>query len=288
MKNMKYLMLTVFFFLTAVAFAQTNLEDVMYLKNGSIYRGTIIEQVPGESYKIQIAGGSIISLTVAEVQKITKETAYNTRPQYHDREKDNFTMMPHFMMAKRDTPTKPAYLRKRRFFSTIEFRPGNSSVGLRIVHGYKFGRFGYLGIGFGVDAVSFSNRMFDSKHLFDNTRVNNGLYLPLYIHYSGDILRKRITPYYFIEAGYAAHPVNPFVSSNGIKTYGGPTAAAGFGVKFNSKGRTSFALNLNATYRTDRYRVTRTTTDILGNPYTYNESGMKGKAFGSLGLTIGF
>lgn len=288
MKPMKYLFTAALFFIAAGAFAQNNMEDVMYLKNGNVYRGSIIEQVPGVSYKVQIAGGSIFSVTVSEVEKITKEHPQPTQEVAAPRGEDDFHMMPSFMMHHRDTSRAPAYLRKRKPFSELEFRPGINNASIRIVHGYKFGRFGFVGIGIGLDAVSFSKRMSDGKNIFDNTDPNNGLYLPLYIHYSGEILRKRITPYYYLEAGYAAHPNNPFTENHGNKSYGGPIAAAGFGVKFYSKGKASLALNMNVNFRSNRFRTTYNTTDAFGNAYTYTHTGTTGKVFGALGLCVGF
>ncbi len=52
--------------------AQT-LQEVVYLKNGSIVRGTVIEQVPNESLKVQMADGSIFVYPMSEVAKIAKE-----------------------------------------------------------------------------------------------------------------------------------------------------------------------------------------------------------------------
>jgi hypothetical protein len=285
MKSAKYWLVALIFFISASAFAQSNMEDVLYLKNGNVYRGMIIEQVPGVSYKIQIAGGSIFTVTLAEIEKITKEQAV---PKPNTDTYDGYGMGPEFMFHHRDTSTVPYYLRKHRMFKTLEFRPGNRDISLRLTHGYKFGQFGFVGLGVGLDAVSFNNRMFDTRHLFDNTTTSNGVYIPVYIHYSGEILRKRITPYYFVEAGYGFHPNNPTKSSNGNKSWGGPTAAAGFGVKFYSKGRVNFALNLNANYRSNRYRTTTTTTDVFGVPYTYTTHGMSHRMFGAIGLAIGF
>lgn len=288
MKYIKYFAAAVLFFFVTGVFAQNNMEDVMYLKNGNVYRGMIIEQVPGVSYKIQIAGGSIFTVTVPEVEKITKEQRYHSQAAVTPRPEEDFSMMHSFMQHHRDTSRAPLYLRKRRPFNEIEFRPGMNNASIRFVHGYKFGRFGFVGIGIGLDAVSFSRHMSNGKNIFDNTDPNNGLYLPLYIHYSGEILRKRITPYYYLEAGYAAHPNNPFADSHGNKSYGGPIAAAGFGVKFYSRNRASLALNMNVNFRSDRYKTTATTTDVFGNPYTYTQRGTTGKVFGALGLCIGF
>lgn len=50
-----------------------NYTEVVYLKNGSIIRGTIIEQVPNESIKIQTGDKSVFVYQMDEVEKITKE-----------------------------------------------------------------------------------------------------------------------------------------------------------------------------------------------------------------------
>ena len=60
------------FVATAPLFAQP-LEDVVYLKDGTIIRGTIIEQIPGESLKIQTQGGSMFLYALEEIAKIVKE-----------------------------------------------------------------------------------------------------------------------------------------------------------------------------------------------------------------------
>lgn len=61
------------FLTTNMLQAQGDLQDVVYLKNGSIVRGIIIEQVPNESLKIQTAGGSLFVYKFEEIEKITKE-----------------------------------------------------------------------------------------------------------------------------------------------------------------------------------------------------------------------
>lgn len=292
MKNYNLILFTALLLFGASVFAQSNMEDVIYLKNGSIYRGLIIEQVPNASYKIEIAGGSIIAVSLAEVEKITKEKRF-AAPAIDNREYysgDNYRMNgPDFFYRQRDTSTVPVYLRKRRFFGSVEFRPGYNNIGLRFVRGYKFGQFGFLGLGFGFDAVSFDKKFSTGRGIFNNSNVNDGLYIPLYVQYSGEILKKRITPYYFVEAGYAFHPTNPFVSNpNGNKRYGGLTAAAGFGVKMYSKGRTSFALNLNANWRSNRWQTTVSAVDAGGIPYTFEQKGRTQRFFGAIGLNVGF
>jgi hypothetical protein len=77
---MKTIKICIFIFLalTVSASAQNSTQDVVYLKNGSIIRGTIIEQRPGDSYKIQTGDMSIFVYKVDEIEKITKEAALKT------------------------------------------------------------------------------------------------------------------------------------------------------------------------------------------------------------------
>ena len=53
--------------------AQESYEDVVYLKNGSIFHGMIIEQVPGKSITIESVEKEIFTFTYEEIEKIRKE-----------------------------------------------------------------------------------------------------------------------------------------------------------------------------------------------------------------------
>jgi len=59
-------------FTTVVSFSQ-NYQDVVYLKNGSIIHGIIIEQVPNQSLKIQTRDGNVFVYNMTDVEKMTKE-----------------------------------------------------------------------------------------------------------------------------------------------------------------------------------------------------------------------
>jgi len=62
---------------SSFAFSQQNYQDVVYLKNGSVIRGMIIEQVPNKSIKIETSDKSLFVYPIDEVEKITKEVAVN-------------------------------------------------------------------------------------------------------------------------------------------------------------------------------------------------------------------
>ncbi|OQX52831.1 MAG: hypothetical protein B5M53_07710 [Candidatus Cloacimonas sp. 4484_209] len=57
----------------AAGYGQQNWQDVVYLKNGSIIRGVIVEQIPNQSVKIQTADGNLFVYRIEEIKKITKE-----------------------------------------------------------------------------------------------------------------------------------------------------------------------------------------------------------------------
>jgi len=66
-------------FLVALSFlpillkGQANYEETVYLKNGSIIHGIIIEQIPNQSIKIQTRDKNIFIFKIDEIEKITKE-----------------------------------------------------------------------------------------------------------------------------------------------------------------------------------------------------------------------
>ncbi|MFN4084273.1 MAG: hypothetical protein ACK4K9_11640 [Bacteroidia bacterium] len=71
-KNFRYL---VNYTNCSISKTETNqqLVDVLYLKNGSVIRGTIIEQVPNVQIKIQTKDGNIFVYKIEEIERITKE-----------------------------------------------------------------------------------------------------------------------------------------------------------------------------------------------------------------------
>ena len=67
------------------AIAQSNYEDVVYLKNGSIIRGIITEQIPNESVKIQTKDKNVFVYKMDEISKITKEEIAKPAPERESR-----------------------------------------------------------------------------------------------------------------------------------------------------------------------------------------------------------
>lgn len=79
-------------FLSGILIAQQSYDDVVYLKNGSIIRGLIIEQIPNVSLKIQTKDNSVFVYNMEDVKKMTKEPIQDKpaaqQNEYYGSEKD--------------------------------------------------------------------------------------------------------------------------------------------------------------------------------------------------------
>jgi hypothetical protein len=69
----KITFLICFSFFAIISIGQNNYEEVVYLKNGSVIHGVIIEQIPNISIKIKTYDGNIFAFKIDEIEKITKE-----------------------------------------------------------------------------------------------------------------------------------------------------------------------------------------------------------------------
>ena len=78
-----YLFLS-FMITTIITFGQNTLIDYIYLKNGNIIKGTIIEQVPNKSYKIKTLDSNVFTFSIDEIGKISKEEIAGTNKNLHD------------------------------------------------------------------------------------------------------------------------------------------------------------------------------------------------------------
>lgn len=260
------------------------MEDVVHLTNGSIYRGVIIEQVPNESLKIQIMGGSIIAVNLKDVLKLTKETPYKAT-----------TLQSAPTAEKAPREKMPFEIRKKGYFFQGQLMLESLQGGLRIVNGYRFGQFGHVGIGVGFDGVGGSPA---------NDRINglsawdlSGIYLPLYVYYAGDILKSKVTPFYALEAGYT-HPLNAVSNrsedygGNGSTTVerGGAMGGVGIGVRFNTRRRINFSLLLNVNVKNVQYTQNYYLYDDVLGVYDVYGTGVQNATLlhGGLRLGIGF
>jgi hypothetical protein len=294
--------------LSASLHAQEDREDVVYLKDGSIYRGLIVEQIPGVSLKVETIGGNVFNVQIGDVVKITKEKKVMPAPEaapapeahggyrYHDDMPDmHYGRHYRYHYAMGDSGMRHERMeyhpRRRGYFNTVQLLIENLEGGGRLVNGYKFGRCGYLGVGIGADFI------------FKDMRGNSdysGVYLPLYLYYGGDILKKRITPFYAIEAGYAARmnphnnnnnffpdgPFSAYSNPNITNVKGGIMGGAAFGVKFYSRHRVFFSISVHADFQRAENTYQNYVYDPAGN-YYYTSSTKKHETLLIPGIRLG-
>lgn len=75
----------IFLCLLSITVSAQKTKDVIYLKNGSIIYGKLIE-ASGQSFKLQTADGSVMIYPAQEVEKLTREV-----PAFEGRKKEGFT-----------------------------------------------------------------------------------------------------------------------------------------------------------------------------------------------------
>lgn len=211
-------------FVPFLASAQGNMEDVVYLKNGSIIHGVIIEQVPNVSIKIQTADRNVFVFRIEEVEKITKEPVVGkTRPREERVEEPSFA---------------DKEIKQRGYSMIAEICPavgideigGKTSIGLQVINGYQINPHFNIGLGLGLQ-----------KH------INGNSYAPIFLDLRVAILEKRVTPFVDLAGGWALGLVNDYESG----VYFNPA----FGVKFFVSRNTALQLSLGYRYQesTERY-----------------------------------
>lgn len=283
MNAMRTLLITALLAIATIATAQQGLEDVLYLKNGNVYRGVLVEQVPGQYYNIQTIGGNIFHVEVGDVAKITREVAWagsmsqqGTRNADASRNNDRgaASEAKALKRARKDSLKKAWTPRVKGYFFQGQLMLENLQGGIRIVNGYKVGRFGHLGIGLGIDLSGPSpiDRWGSSANL-------SGVYFPFYLYYGGDILKRRITPFYALELGYTVgrlHNATPepvydcidcVTTGNDGQMVHGMTGGAGIGVRFNTLRRINFHVLLNVNVKAVNHNEYSYYYDEFGNYY---------------------
>jgi len=232
---MKFNLLFSIVFLIAVFFpginyAQTNYEDVVYLKNGSILHGMIIEQVPNESIKIQTKDKNIFVFKMDEIMKITKEEAQTStspvvdntstiKKEHVRKEKkiSGYTNITELTFARSFTQTESIYdeygspYPYNSHFDNINNGP---CFGIQTVNGYQFNRYFSMGAGIGMKAY-------------------NDLFLvPIFLDLRATFIDAKVSPFVAGEIGSSFSRFQIWGVSTGYDDHGGFMGTIVAGVKF--------------------------------------------------------
>ena len=178
--RMKKLLFLFFFFISAfTVVAQNNLIDAIYLKNGSIIRGTIIEQIPNTSVQIKTPDKSIFTINLVDIEKFTKEEAVKKPLESGYRFRDHGFVNHTELGILTGIGNVLSY-------SSIGRSYMNDVTGFSFstVNGWLINPYVSVGIGIGVEKLSADYCM------------------PLYLETRFFVLKKMVTPFFYTQMGY--------------------------------------------------------------------------------------
>jgi len=241
----KHWLLFLILLFTSHLFGQNNQEflrpDVVYLKNGSIFRGQIVFYEIGDELKLRITENNIMVIKAKNIKKIVQEpTPEEKAAQLNTSEK---------------APSIYAFRENGLHFSTtIGYIGGNNQFGnytdgfnVHFQSIYQHHRLIGTGIGVGVDFYN----------------VNLGSILPVYGTVRGYLKEEKVSPYYQIAAGYGI-PINNdsrgFTDSNG-----GYYFAPELGFRFGESAATNMTIGLGLQWQQATY------TQDFGDTISKNE-----------------
>lgn len=190
----------VLFFLTSFlcGFAQ-EMQDVVYLKNGSVVKGIIIEQVPNKSIKLQTSDGSLFVYQIDAVEKMTKELRMaSARRGYNQGAATVFA-------GKGLTAGYKGYVDFGYAIGTGTF--GRDRLTVSFVNGVQFNPYLFLGLG---TALNFYPR-------------GEEIGIPIFANVRGHFIRGNVAPFLDLRVGYS-----PLVDARGF--YLSPSFGCRFGL----------------------------------------------------------
>jgi hypothetical protein len=170
----KTLGLIIFILLGTIAFSQEDYQDVVYLKNGSIIRGIIIEQIPNISIKIETASRGVIVYQIDEIERITKEPVIETS----QKSKNGNGLEKGYQLIVES--------------SLLVARGDGAALEATVSNGYRFNQYVYVGVGTGLIYFPGYNEaaiplFVDLRVNFTNTKVSPYFGLGAGIAYTGDL-----------------------------------------------------------------------------------------------------
>ena len=201
---MRKTLITLIALLVSAVIVSTQAQDVVYLKNGSIIKGAIVEHVPNSAVKIQTANGSLYVFQMDEVEKMTFDRNNDYNKRYDPR---NWT--------EEMVPTGDYLKKGLRMF--IEFGAdvvvsdyyndysGNTSMPFTI--GYQVNRMLFVGGGIAPGiAIGDNYYYYDYDYYYDDyyyrPAYNARFLMPIYAAVRCDFLNSRISPFIDVRGGY--------------------------------------------------------------------------------------
>ena len=162
-----------------------NLTDVVYLKNGSIIKGIIVEQIPNESLKIETRDGNIFVYKISEIEKLTRETINNKATNRRNSD---------YVQSKFNKP--------QGYIGILEIGGGlgvgnwaADRISLNIINGYRFMPQFAIGLGVGLETCMYKVPDWGYEKCTDAI-------IPVFLHLRSDFIDGKVSPYAALNIGY--------------------------------------------------------------------------------------
>jgi len=194
----KYFALLLFALIAIASYGQSNYQDVVYLKNGSIIRGVIIEQIPNKSIKIETEGRNVYAYQMEEIEKLAKEPYPGRR---------NRTYQGVLQEGYKGIVELGYEIGADRY--------SLNRLKLNIINGYQLNPYFSLGLGTGV------------RYYFETGTA----LIPLFADFRGNFMDNNISPYLSLGVGYSFNASRYF---DGVGFLLNPTAGVSFRIPGNS------------------------------------------------------
>ena len=218
---MKQLFTLCFFLISLNSFAQNQNDDVIYLKNGSIFRGKIISK-NDQFIKLETYDKNVFVVQFTDIQEIRKEASFKKLANiYKEKGFVHYTELGPLAGSNRASNGVTT-----------------SAFSFQTTNGYKFNQYLFAGVGIGADLYAVQT------------------FVPIVLSIRGDLTNKGSKiPFYFVESGYSINATSNDV--DGIKYQGGNTFAAGLGLKIIFQENTGFTIGIG--YRFQRSELVEKT-----------------------------
>ena len=210
------------FILTQFSYSQSLVKETVYLKNGSVIKGIVIEHIPEQSVKIQTADGSIFVYKTDEVEKITKDII-TPGNRAGNKIKEARTSGNSFSTAAYDTRGYRGFIDFGYTIGTGDYNVGR--IELTTSHGYQINPYFFVGAGTGVNYYC--------------TRGADDFIIPVFADIRANFIEGPVVPFATLKLGY---------SFSTRESYdGGLYLAPAVGVKFMLNSRQALSLSLGYT-----------------------------------------
>ncbi|WLD25125.1 hypothetical protein NU10_07085 [Flavobacterium dauae] len=193
-----YFTLLLFIITTTFSFGQSKYQDVVYLKNGSIIRGVIIEQIPNKTIKIETTDRSVFVYQMEEIDKFTKEAILENNSTYNN------------------LGFKKGY--RGIVESGYEVGVGYSGIDrlkLNVINGYQINPYFFVGVGTGV------------RYYTDIDQV----LIPIFADFRVNFIDNKFSPYLAFDIGYSFDATNDFLGEGLLLS---PTVGVDFKISDNT------------------------------------------------------